>query len=514
MPLISTTTPADGQAANAASVDTPLNAIINVINGGLDNANIAAGGITNANLAGGIDVAKLAADALTGWTPLGQTLTYGSNNGGKEFTVTAPADLTSILSPGMRMKVTRATTPPTQSMKFIAGSTQYATKASPSGVTDTGDFTTEAWIKLSSYTGQAQYIINKFPTVGDAGFVFFVNSAAQPAIQFGNASNVSDFNSSASLPLNTWVHVAAAVSVSAATCAFYLNGALATSASTSTSATTRTQAATDLRLGAAAGGTLTNTYFDGEMSEVRLWSVAQSSGSIQANMAVNLVGNESNLVALFKGNGNFTDTTANANTLTASGAIATQADNPYNLIEYANVLAVSYSNPTTTITLKTGNYGTIPNMTLSNPFYSIQSSPLGFPIGLKKVISAQSQIMANFVANSNGSNVSVPGLSVTLTVPVNAGKIKIIGYVPWLEVGAGSPPGLNMQLVEGSTILAGAALTQGVNGSNSSPFVTLWQGYPSAGSHTYFMQMYCNQNSNLTLAAGTTFPAFIEVVED
>jgi hypothetical protein len=57
MTTISVTLPSDGTTADVADVNTPITTIVNVINGGLDNANIAA--------SAGIDGTKLADGAIT-----------------------------------------------------------------------------------------------------------------------------------------------------------------------------------------------------------------------------------------------------------------------------------------------------------------------------------------------------------------------------------------------------------------------------------------------------------------
>jgi hypothetical protein len=130
----------------------------------------------------------------------------------------------------------------------------------------------------------------------------------------------------------------------------------------------------------AIGAGVASTFLNGYMSEVRVWSAAQTAANIQANMAINCIGTETNLVALFQGNGNFNDATSNANNLTAQGgASATQANNPYNATEYAVITKVSYSNPTTTVTLFAGTDYTIPNQTLNSPYYSTSKTPYGFP---------------------------------------------------------------------------------------------------------------------------------------
>lgn len=354
-----------------------LLAVVTVANG--------ASSITNANISDRRTQSSLSSvnsGSSTGWTSLGYALTYGANNGNKEFTVTTPNDLTGLLSPGMRLKISRSTTPPTQSMAFVAASSQYATKASPAGITFTGPFTCEAWAYLTSYTGnsRAEILSRLDPAGTTGGWEFFLDASGRVQIQYGTASSFTNILSYQSVPLNRWTHLAGVVtSVSSKTGAIYINGTSVPTTNTATAATTLTQAAIDLRIGASPV-TPANTYFNGYLSEVRLWSVAQSAGSIQSNMTINLVGNETNLIGLWQGNGNFNDATSNANNLTATnGAIATQAANPYNATEYAIITKVSYSNPTTTVTLFTGDNGTIPNQTLNTPYYATVKEPFGFP---------------------------------------------------------------------------------------------------------------------------------------
>lgn len=51
MPIINPTLPNDGETIDASDVNNPFNAILGVLNGGLDSNNIANGGVTLANLA-------------------------------------------------------------------------------------------------------------------------------------------------------------------------------------------------------------------------------------------------------------------------------------------------------------------------------------------------------------------------------------------------------------------------------------------------------------------------------
>jgi hypothetical protein len=203
-------------------------------------------------------------------------------------------------------------------------------------------------------------------------------------------------NSYQSVPINQWVHVAG--TYSSGTMVLYMNGTVMPSFLTGSS-TSITQAG-PLQVGAVNTG----SYFNGYISEARIWSVAQTQANIQANMAINLTGSETNLVALFQGGGNFNDKTSNANNLTATNsAIATQAANPYNAIEYGIITKVTSSQ----ITVFTGTSGTIPNQTLNSPQYSIVKSPYGFPTSREKwrvEILVFSQFSASVSSNSTWYN--------------------------------------------------------------------------------------------------------------
>ena len=333
---------------------------------------------SGATVTGGLTVDTLTLgtnQASVGWQPLGQTLTYSANNGNKEFVVTSTANLTSTLQAGSKVQITRSVTPPTQTMSFVSSSSQYAQNTSPTGITFTSGYTCEAWVYLNSYTGNIQTIISR-DQGSAAGFSFEVNSNGQLYTFYRNATATKTANTYQSVPLNQWVHVAVAVSVPIfPTIAFYINGIQAPANPTGT-ATTMVQGGT-LQIGART--IVSNTYFNGYISEARLWSVAQTQANIQANMTISLTGSETNLVGLWQGNGNFNDKTSNANNLTAANsAIATQASNPYNSTEYGVVTSVTYVSSISTVKIYTGNSNTIPNQTLGTVNYSVARVPFGF----------------------------------------------------------------------------------------------------------------------------------------
>lgn len=484
-------------------------AVVTVANG--------ASSITNANIADKRIQAVLSpavsATTTTGWNSLNYALTYSSNIGYKEFTCTTPNNLTGLLSPGMKLSISRSVSPPTQCAKFVSASSEYATNSSPSGITFTSAFTCEAWVKLTSYASGGCIISRRNASV--AGWEFQVNSSGQVDVFYlDGSSNITGWNSYQSIPLNTWVHVAAVVSSTSGKTlqGIYINGLSVITQQNTSNAASLSQAG-NLSVGAYGAGT--GDFLNGETFEVRVWSVAQTQANIQANMALSISGASSNLVAYFQENGDFLDGTSNSNNLTATnGAIATTSDNPYNATEYSTILSVSYANPTSTITVYTGDTCTMPNMTLNSPQYSSAGNPYGLPPDLKKYKKVV-YLMANQTTTSPTST-SVNGLSVPITVPVSPTKVKATWTADsWYNSGANFD---TAQLFTGSA--AGVLTTQfgqteqsAIAGSDQIVFTVTGEGWFPSGS-TYVNAAWKTTSGTMTLAAGAVNPSILEVEVD
>jgi hypothetical protein len=352
-----------------------------------------------------------------GWTPIGTTFTYTGNNGNREFTLTAPIDLTTTLQKGMRMQFTRGTAPPTQCMSFASASSQYATKSSPSGITFTTAFTLDSWVYLNSYAN-AGIIGRAIP--GTSGFLMYLTLGGQ-VVCYTVPSQQTSYQS---VPLRRWTHIA--VTYSSGTMVVYIDGTIAPSFLAG-SGSSFTQGSGPLQIGAYNS----TNFFDGYISEARIWSVAQSQAQIQANMGMVVASNSTNLVFQATGNGTFNDSTTNANNLTATnGASATQTFAsinggtanepnwaPMNSTEFVIVTDVStFSGGVTTLKVFSGTCCVIPNMALSNPQYSNARAPFGFPAGTDKwIVDIQWQIRQTATTASSATWVN-PG-SFQLSVP-------------------------------------------------------------------------------------------------
>ena len=154
------------------------------------------------------------------------------------------------------------------------------------------DVTTEAWVYWRGSTNAFSEIFTK-----DLVSAFAITSTNKLHANFGNGSGWDiGLNSTASIPLNTWTHLA--VTRQNGLVRMYINGQQ-DSATATMSATG--QNSSHRALGAKLLGTslYPNSTINGSIDEVRFWSTARTQAQIQASMNTQLVGNESGLLAYY-----------------------------------------------------------------------------------------------------------------------------------------------------------------------------------------------------------------------
>lgn len=331
------------------------------------------------------DALGLGATAVNGWEvfPYTMQVSSGYNKGQREQEITvANADVRNVLSEGMKLRFSRAITPPTMCADFESTSSAYASRTGLTGLLSSisDDITVEAWVNLESF-GVASPIVNA--RTGANGFDVLVDTNGSVRIHgVLNAGNHKLWQTFHNLNLREWYHIAAQMDMSGNTAAIYING-ISVALLTSHSGTANNF--TNVNIMQIAANSVSVYYFDGRITDVRIWSTIRTQTQILDNMHQQLTGSETGLIGYWKLAGDFADSTANANTLTATGgAIATYADTPFRPIEYGFVTKVSYTAPNSTITLFTGNAHTVPNMALTAPYYSTQKAPFGFPIAPSK----------------------------------------------------------------------------------------------------------------------------------
>ena len=356
-------------------------AVVTVANGA---ATITNGNITDKRTA----VAVTNNLVNTGWisTTAPNTVTA---NGNRSYDLTFNSvDLTDTLSPGMRLKLSRTTSAPTQCTS-LNGTTQYYNKTSPNKLTFTDDFVVSAWIKVSSYSQAG--IVSRFN--GTSGWAFRLDSNGRVTLVGYNAgaANFRYVTSYQSVPLNKWVHVTAQLDMSTytattTTCYVMIDG-VNTSAFVSQGGTNPT---TLIQAGNLEIGTINAAnFFPGKIAQVAIYNAKVTQATILASMHQTLTGSETSLASAYSFNNSIADlNTTTPNDLTAQGsAVATNSDSPFALsssdvptgsTEYAIIMKSVFSTDTTlTVQVPEGN--AIPTSGgISAMSYSTHRCPYGF----------------------------------------------------------------------------------------------------------------------------------------
>lgn len=353
--------------------------------------------ITNSNIRDirtNTNVTLGSSGSSTGWLDLGYTPNTVTDNGNGSYSwVFNSVDLTSTVSEGTRLKVTRVSAAPTQCTS-LNGTTQYYSKTSPAGMTFTDDFVVSAWVKLTSYNGTQQTMVSRYN--GTSGWEFYISASGQVGLIGYNAGsgNNSFVQSYQSIPLNKWVHVAAQLDMSTftatTTTSYVMIGGFDVPATVTRSGTNPTSLINNvgnLEIGGRNGGTLP---FTGKISQVAIYSAKVTQATVRASRNQTLVGTETSLISAYSFNNTINDlNVSNANNLTANGAaVATNADSPFSLssagvptgtTDYAIVTSKTFStNTTLTVQVPEGNTITTSSSGISAVAYSTHKVPYGF----------------------------------------------------------------------------------------------------------------------------------------
>ncbi len=338
---------------------------------------------------GGVNITGRSDGWVSGLTAPNTVTALGNRSYDLVFNST---DLTDTVSPGMRLKMTRTITAPTQCTDLESGSSQYFSKSSPAGMTFTDDFVVSAWIKLESYPTGEYNIASRFN--GTSGWYMDINSAGAVRLVGvnGGSSNVSLVLSYAAVPLGKWVHVAAQLDMSAFTATTTTSyvmfdgiDVLSNVVRSGTNPTALIQAG-DFQIGA--DNSL--EFFDGKIAQVAVYSAKVTQATVLASMHQGLTGSETSLAAGYSLSNSLLDLTANDNDLTASGgALATDTDSPFagrdftgltaGTTEMGIVTKTAFSTNTTLTVQVPEGYAIPTSGGVSAVSYSTHRVPYGFP---------------------------------------------------------------------------------------------------------------------------------------
>lgn len=518
MGLISLTLPNDGETIDAADVNSPLNTIATAINGNLDNANIKTGAA--------IDGSKIADNSIPntkminaplGWTAFANTPNTVTYNGNRNYDlVFNSVDLTSSLSPGMKLQLTRTVAAPDQCADLEASSSQYFSKSSPNGMTFTDDFTVSAWVKLESYG--VGVIASRYN--GTSGWYLYVDAGGKVNLvgANGGSTNASQVISYASLPLNKWVHVAAQLDMSAftatTTTSYVMFDGVDVAAAVSRGGTNPTALvqAGNLEIGSNNGGT---NNFDGKIAQVAIFNAKVTQATMRTYMSQGLSGSETSLISAYSFDNSINDlNTTNANNLTANGgAAATATDSPFanavsaGLLEYAEVNSVAFST-NTTVNVRVPDTCMIPTSGgVSAVSYSTQSNPYGLPafsnvIGYAMVVGA--------ISTTSTTATLANGLTCPVVIPAGR-RVKVTVYTP--ELTASGPSNCYITAWDG-TVGSGTqiAFAQFYNSTANGPAQVEAVGYVTgSGSKTFNGGIHGSSASTKSASGYSYAPNFISV---
>ena len=193
-------------------------------------------------------------------------------------------------------------------------SSNYAIADSYTGISGGDSRTYEAWIKTTATTAtNAAFLANGVNSSGQKWIIRMDGGQLRVEINGANIRGTTIIND------NEWHHIAVVVDNSGGAnlgnTTLYVDGEVETlSGSSNTSLTINTANSQNLWL----GFDHSNRYFEGQMDEVRIWSVARTQSQIREMMHLTLGGQESGLEAYYQFN-------------ESSGTIVSEKIHGYNL---------------------------------------------------------------------------------------------------------------------------------------------------------------------------------------
>jgi hypothetical protein len=419
---------------------------------------------------------SLGTGALNGWNPLSTTFDTVTYLGNRIYQcVKNSTDLTSTLSAGMRLRTTRTVAAPTQSTS-LNGTTQYWSKTSPAGMSQTDDITVSVKFKLTQY-GSQYGVFSRYD--GTSGWIMFVESDGRITFRgYNGGGNYRGFSTNQSVPLNKKVTVTANLDMSTYTtatmkCMIDDVDVPITLGQSGTNPTALIQAGS-LNVGAFNG----TNFFPGTIYSAAYFGALISQSTMQNYSSQAWLGSETSLVSAYNFNGNGNDAnTTNANNLTANnGATATNADSPFgtqasglisSTLDYGIVQSATFSTNTTVI-VRVAEGCTIPTTGgVASVAYSSNVSPYGFSDNMAQNI----RRLVNIPVNSSLSTTSTSSTafnSVTnysFTVPSDCTSIKLT--VSNINFSSGAANAAVFELWNGTIGVAANKLLQFNNASSN-----------------------------------------------
>jgi hypothetical protein len=249
-----------------------------------------------------------------------------------------------------KLVITHSSAENTHSIDLVASSSQYLSRADEAVLDITGDMSLEAWVKIDSFPSSpntmAMVAKRRYDISGRSYSFVIRNTGGQIELGFdpsddgtGKVYSVVDWNAS----LDTWYHVAMVYDDdggeggTSGSVTFYVDGSQQGSIQSGLD-TSMISSTADLLIGAGSSNA-PDAFWDGKIDEVRMWDDIRTEAEINDNKALQLVGDEANLVGYWQLNNGLGDTGGNALTLTNNNSAVFSTDIPTWAVAYTSTVA-------------------------------------------------------------------------------------------------------------------------------------------------------------------------------
>lgn len=351
----------------------------------------------------------------------------------------------------------------THSLNFVRASSQSAYAGDSASLSFTGNFTIEFWVNFNNLPSSGT--LHALVTKDDLGsqrsyWTDYFNNSGTKQLRCGFSSDGGTTYSEVSFNYNlstaTWTHVAFVVTVAnsnATKIEMFINGTSQGNGSHGGGGATSVYNGTaNLRLG---NYDAFSSYLDAKLDDVRVWNTTRTGTQINDNKSVELVGNESGLVAYYKLNNAGTDSTSNANNLTLSNSPTYSTDVPFTgavdvTVSQGTPPSIVASIPSYTVTAIRNvsiSQGTPPSVVASIPTYTVKTDVSVAPA----VQSATFSIPTYTVVADGGVVVSPAVKTSTFSIPSYSVSTSLM-VIENLQVCTFSIPTYTVTIITGVTV--------------------------------------------------------------
>ena len=299
-----------------------------------------------------------------------------------------------------------------KSIDLERSSTQYLYRADSASF-DVDSLTLEIWVKLET-NSLGQTFISKNGSLVGGTFAWYFQVKSDNKVEFvysRDGSNFEVITSTTGLGTGTWYHVACSFNAGTGEEKMYINANNEVTEGATSGGIFDNDL--DLTVGAKSAGA---DSLDGLIDEVRIWNTVRTGTEITDNYNVQLVGNESGLVAYYKFGDNLNDTTANALHLTASGTPAYSTDVPFSQATTStSTSTTTTSTSTSRTTSSTSKTTSTSRSTSSSTSTSTTSTSSSTTTSTTTTVTSTSTTSSTSTSTTTSTSITTSSTSTTMT---------------------------------------------------------------------------------------------------